>query len=88
VRDVKVGGEIGRRIDVTINNNLLSSTPARTHQAVPREEVEDGYIGWAKLILSAVAFAAYSNNQEVRAFKDDLVARTSRRRRATDTSES
>ena len=74
---VKVGGEIGRRIDATINNNLLKLdvekdfiTPFRAKNA------RSGYIGLGKLIDAAVRFAAYSEDEKVLALKNRLVEET------------
>jgi uncharacterized protein len=77
VRQVKVGGEIGRRIDITVNNNLLKLNvetdflePFRTKTA------KDGDIGLGRLIDAAVRFAAYTQNEKVIAFKKKLVDET------------
>jgi uncharacterized protein len=77
LRQVKVGGEIGRRIDVTVANNLLVLntekdflTPFRTRTA------NEGYVGLGKLLDSAVRFAMYTNNAKVVALKKHLVEET------------
>ena len=77
IRDVRVGGEIGRRIDVTINNNALVIdvekdflTPFR------RKNRTSGYIGLGKFIDSLVRFAAYSGGETVLALKDRVVRET------------
>ena len=74
---VSIGGEIGRRIDVTISNNLLVLdaewdflAPFRTKTAA------EGYVGLGKLIDAAVRFAAYSKNEKVIALKKHLVEET------------
>ena len=74
---VKVGGEIGRRIDVTVNNNLLVLdvekdflTPFRTRTA------HGGYTGLGKLIDAAVRFAAYTKSEKVIVLKKRLVEET------------
>ncbi len=71
---VKVGGEIGRRIDNTINENLLKLNfdkvflpPFRTKDAKSR------YIGLGKTIDATVRFAAYSRDPRVLALKKHLV---------------
>jgi uncharacterized protein len=72
---VKVGGEIGRRIDLTINKNLLVIEvenqflkPFRQKQSRPFD-----YIGLGKLIDATVSFARYSKNPRVIELKDRLV---------------
>ncbi len=77
IRQVKVAGEIGRRIDVTIQNNLLVLNARGDFLAsFEAKQKSSGYIGLGKLILSAVRFAAYTGDPKVIAFKDDLVRRT------------
>ena len=74
LRDVKVGGEIGRRIDITITNNLLKLDVDRDF--LPPFRLKDGktsYIGLGKLIDSAVKLAAYSGDPRAFALKQHLV---------------
>ncbi|QNN23379.1 hypothetical protein HED60_14195 [Planctomycetales bacterium ZRK34] len=74
VQQVGVGGEIGRRIDVTINNNLLALDADRDFLPpfVERKK-SSGYIGLGKLIDAAVRLAAYSRNPDALALKNHLV---------------
>jgi len=77
LRDVKVGGEIGRRIDVTLTNNLLKLDVDRDF--LPPFRTQDGktsYIGLGKLIDSAVKLAAYSSDPRAFALKRHLVEET------------
>lgn len=77
LRSVRVGGEIGRRIDITITNNLLVLDADRDF--LPAFRVRDGktsYIGLGKLIDSAVKLAACSGDPRVLALKEHLVAET------------
>jgi len=77
LRDVKVGGEIGRRIDITLTNNLLKLDVDRDFLEPFR--VQDGktsYIGLGKLIDSAVKLAAYSKDPRASALKRHLVEET------------
>ncbi len=77
LRNVKVGGEIGRRIDITITNNLLKLDVDRDF--LPPFRTQDGktsYIGLGKLIDSAVKLAAYSGDPRVLALKRHVVAET------------
>ncbi len=77
LRQIKVGGEIGRRIDVTINNNLLVLKADRDFLAPFRaKKLRDGYIGLGKLIDTAVRFAAYTKDDRVLALKRHLVEET------------
>ncbi|MBN2023706.1 MAG: glycoside hydrolase family 127 protein [Pirellulales bacterium] len=78
--EVKVGGEIGRRIDVTIDNNLLAIDVDRDFlerfrgkQAIARSGHPDRYVGLGKLIDAAVTFAAHTQNPGVIKLKDYLV---------------
>jgi len=76
IRQVKVRGEIGRRIDITIHNNLLVLDADKDFlRPFEVRDQKGGYIGLGKLILAAVRFAAYSNEPNVTALKDRLVAR-------------
>ncbi|GHT38406.1 hypothetical protein AGMMS49965_01660 [Bacteroidia bacterium] len=74
--NVKVSGEIGRRIDVTINNNL-KKLDLNKDFLDPFQKKEAGccdFIG-AGMLLDAVArFAAYSGDKEVVAIKNKIVA--------------
>jgi DUF1680 family protein len=72
---VKLGGEMGRRIDLTIQKNLLVLEVEnqflrafRLKQSRPMD-----YIGIGKLVDATVSFARYSNAPEVVALKDRLV---------------
>jgi DUF1680 family protein len=71
---VKVGGEIGRRIDVTVQNNLLALDADKDFLPPFREKTgKSGYIGLGKLIDAAVRFAAYTGDEKVVALKKHLV---------------
>jgi DUF1680 family protein len=71
---VKVGGEIGRRIDVTINNNVLALEADNDflHPFVEKKGTS-GYIGLGKLIDATVRFAAYSGDKKLIELKNHLV---------------
>ena len=78
LRDVtSVGGEIGRRIGVTIDNNLLV-LDADKDFLLPFQEKrrKGGYIGLGKLIDSLVRFSAYSDNEKLSALKNHVIAET------------
>lgn len=71
---VQVGGEIGRRVDVTLRNNLLALDADRDFLAPFREKSrKGGYIGLGKLIDAAVRLAAYSKDPQAVALKEHVV---------------
>lgn len=75
VRHVKVGGEIGRRIDVTCANNLMVLDLEKDF--LPPFQTKDraeGYIGLGKTIDAAVRLAAYTGDPAVLERKRKLVA--------------
>ena len=72
--NIKVGGEIGRRIDITIENNLLLLDIDNDFLASFREKNDKGYIGLGKLIDGAVKMAAYTKDERVISIKNKLVA--------------
>jgi DUF1680 family protein len=77
LRDVQVGGEIGRRIDITLTNNLLKLDVDRDF--LPPFRKKDGkevYIGLGKLLDTAVKLAAYSRDPRALALKQHLVEET------------
>ncbi len=72
---VKVDGEIGRRIDLTIHKNLLA-IDVDSHFLAPFRRKQSrlfDYIGLGKLIDASVSFAYYSRDPKVIALKDHLV---------------
>lgn len=63
---VRVGGEIGRRIAVTIDNNLLNLDLDKDFLAPFRERTQTGgYTGLGKLIDALVRFAAYTGDTRI-----------------------
>jgi len=72
---VKAGGEIGRRIDLTIQKNLLAIDVDNQFLAPFRRKQSRlfDYIGLGKLIDATVAFAYYTGDPKVVALKDHLV---------------
>jgi len=75
IRQIKVAGEIGRRIDITINNNVLVLDAERDFlQPFRQRDRKGGYIGLGKFIDSVVRFAAYSKNAEVLTLKKRVVS--------------
>jgi hypothetical protein len=83
LRQIRVGGEIGRRIDVTLKNNLLALDAEKDFLPPFREKSRaDGYIGLGKLIDAAVRLAAYSGDGKAVALKQRLVEEVLRSRDA------
>ena len=77
IRQVKVSGEIGRRIDITVNNNLLVLNADKDFlPPFLDKKARDGYIGLGKLIDTAVRLAAYTGDDKVIALKKHLVDKT------------
>jgi hypothetical protein len=77
LRQIKVGGEIGRRIGVTIDNNLLVLKADEDFLAPFRaKKGRSGYVGLGKLIDAAVRLAAYTGDARVSALKRHLVEET------------
>ncbi len=74
---VKVGGEIGRRIDITINNNALVLNADKDFLLpFQQRNRQGGYIGLGKFIDCLVRFAAYSHDKKVLDLKKHVVAET------------
>ena len=71
--DVRVGGEIGRRIAVTIENNLLLLDIDNDFLDSFRKKNDKGYIGIGKLIDGVVKMASYTNNEKVISLKNHLI---------------
>jgi len=77
LRDVQVGGEIGRRIDITVTNNLLVLDADKDFLPPFRAKTaKDGYVGLGKLLDATVKFAAYTGDARVLALKKHLVDET------------
>ncbi len=74
LRDVQVGGEIGRRIAITVTNNLLVLDADRDFLPPFRARTATGgYIGLGKLLDATVKFAANTGDSRVLALKRHLV---------------
>lgn len=75
LHEVKVGGEIGRRIAITISNNLLRLDADRDFLRPFSENPRKGeYIGLGKTLDATVRFAAYTVDMRVDALRKHLVA--------------
>jgi DUF1680 family protein len=77
IDQVKIGGEIGRRIDITVKNNALV-LDADKDFLLPfkQRNRKGGYIGLGKFIDSLVRFAAYTKNEKVLNLKKHIVYET------------
>jgi len=75
-RKVKVGGEIGRRIDITIRNNVLKidndAVFLKSFRA--RNRRSGGYVGFGKHIDALVRLAFHSQDKKLIELKDHLIA--------------
>jgi hypothetical protein len=80
LRQLKVGGEIGRRIDVTVADNLLAIGVDQEFLRPFREKKsrEGGYVGLGKLIDTLVRLAAYTGDERVLSLKRKVVEETIR----------
>jgi DUF1680 family protein len=77
IDQVKIDGEIGRRIDITINNNALV-LDADKDFLLPfkQRNRKGGYIGLGKFIDSLVRFAAHTKNEKVFKLKKHIIYET------------
>jgi DUF1680 family protein len=76
-RDVKVGGEIGRRIDVTVQNNLLKLKLDEDFLKPFRQrKAKDGFTGLGILLDATVRLAACTGDPQVLELKRRLVQET------------
>lgn len=72
---VKVGGEIGRRVDITLNNNLMVvDLDGKFLAPFKQKTATSGYIGLGKTIDALVRYAAYSGEPRVLNKKKQIVS--------------
>lgn len=77
ITQVKTAGEIGRRIDITINNNLLKLDADKDFLLPFQKRGQTGgYIGLGKLIDSLVRFSSFSSNEQLLALKNHVIEET------------
>ncbi len=75
VRDVTVGGEIGRRIEVTVTNNLLKcDLEGDFLRPFQEKKAPDGYVGLGKTLDAMARLAAHTGNAELLARHRKTVA--------------
>lgn len=73
---VKVGGEIGRRIEITVTNNLLKLNVEKDFLApFVSKNRSGGYVGLGKLIDATARLARYTQEPRLLAMRRDLVDR-------------
>lgn len=71
---VKTGGEIGRRINITVNNNILKIDIDNDFlSSFQKREEKNNYIGLGKLIDSVVKMALNTSDKKVVALKNHLI---------------
>ena len=72
---VKLGGEMGRRIDVTVNNNLMVIDLEKDFLAPFRKKsAGDGYVGLGKTLDGMTRLAACTGDARLMERKNKLVA--------------
>jgi uncharacterized protein len=76
LRNVKVGGEFGRRIDLTIRKNLLAIDLDKTFlRYLPQKNAAD-YIGTGNVIQTVVWFSVITGDEELLALKKRMIDMT------------
>jgi DUF1680 family protein len=78
VRQVRLRGEIGRRVEITLRDNLLQIDLENVFFKPYREKQQKSgsFIGLGKLIDSLVRFAAYTGDPQVRERKEWMIQQT------------
>jgi len=73
---VKVGGEIGRRIDITATNNVLRLKVDEDFLASfeKKNDARNNYVALGKLIDSVVKLAYYTRNEKLISLKEHLIS--------------
>ncbi len=73
ITNIHVGGEIGRRIGVTIENNILRLDVDKDFLPSFQKKKSEGYIGLGKVIDAVARMAAYTNDERVISLKNHMV---------------
>ena len=83
LKDVKVGGEVGRRINLTLKEYILAVDvdkvfldPIRKKASSGARGGASGYLGFGKFIDATVHLAAHTRDKRLIAFKNRLVSET------------
>jgi DUF1680 family protein len=75
IGSVALAGELGRRIDSTIRNNMLAVDIDRDFLAPYRtQEAESAYIGLGHFLDALARFAAYRKDPEVEALRERILS--------------
>lgn len=70
---ITIGGEIGRRIDITVDNNLLAVDIDKDFLAPFQERKQmDGFIGVGMFLDAAVRLAHHTQNEKLIALKNHI----------------
>ena len=73
-QSIQIGGEIGRRIDITVNNNLLAVDIDKDFLAPFLERKQSGgFIGTGMFLDAAVRLAYHTENEKLLALKKHIV---------------
>ena len=74
---LELGGEVGRRVDVTIENNILTldleNNFTRHFELKEGPNIAGGFVAMGMLIDASVRFAHYSQDQEMIELKEGIV---------------
>jgi DUF1680 family protein len=82
-RQVKAGGEIGRRIDLTVQKNLLKLDVEKDFlEPFRKKQAAEGFVGLGMLVDATVRLAAYTGDAQVLGLKKRLVAEAIRTQEA------
>ena len=76
IRQVKVGGEIGRRIDTLISNNLLKLNVEKEIFPQLRKKSNGGFMGLGMFIDCLARFAVYTNDPRILALRSLVLEET------------
>jgi len=75
VREIQVGGEIGRRLQATVDNNLLVIALDQDFLApFQKHDGTGGYVGLGKTLDAFARFAAYTGDSRIVERKQHLVS--------------
>ena len=74
IKNVKLGGETGRRIDMMLKNNMLDlDVDVHLLNHFRNKKDEDGYVGLGKLLDAFICYSLYTKDTAVLSIKDYLV---------------
>ena len=78
LRNVKLGGEFGRRMDLTLHKNLLAMDIEKTFlRYIPKKTAPvDSYIGTGNVIQTVVWYSVYTGDEKLLALKKHMIDMT------------